>query len=385
MWQYDDMPKLFRTHVRKVVNCGHIRWLVDGRVDGKRVRLFFKTKEAANDHAATMEAKKGGIGELLTGYTQFETSLIVTQLRRLPAIAELAPAIDAHLSRLAKKTTSKPLAEVITEFLEVKRLAGKRPRYLQSLKSSLNKFSRNVGDEAMSAVNREQIEAWLNTPGWAQTTRRGYLIDMRTLVAFAVSRGYLAGDPTEGIERPMLENTPPGILTPDDCKKLMEGVRRHDPGLLPYVATMLFAGIRPAEAARMTRQEVRAGLLEVTAEKSKTRQRRLVEILPNLAEWLKLGGEMPPNNPRHRLLAVRANLNIKWPHDCLRHSFASYHLAKFKSSDRTAHELGHASSQMLFSHYRELVTPAQAEEFFNIRPMPMKPTPQTPIESKEVA
>ena len=42
---------------------------------------------------------------------------------------------------------------------------------------------------------------------------------------------------------------------------------------------------------------------------------------------------------------------VPWPHDCLRHSFGSYHLAHFKDAARTALEMGHKSTIMLFSNY----------------------------------
>lgn len=51
----------------------------------------------------------------------------------------------------------------------------------------------------------------------------------------------------------------------------------------------------------------------------------------------------------------------------VRHSFVSYHLAAFGSASKTANEAGH-SEAMLFRHYRELVTPAAAGEFWALRP-----------------
>ena len=52
----------------------------------------------------------------------------------------------------------------------------------------------------------------------------------------------------------------------------------------------------------------------------------------------------------------------------MRHTFASYHLAMFRSAEKTALELGHRDTTMLFSHYRELVQIADAEEYWSIKP-----------------
>jgi hypothetical protein len=49
-------------------------------------------------------------------------------------------------------------------------------------------------------------------------------------------------------------------------------------------------------------------------------------------------------------------------------SFASYHLAKFQDAPRTALDLGHVSPRTVFNHYREIVTPEEAERYWNIFP-----------------
>lgn len=106
--------------------------------------------------------------------------------------------------------------------------------------------------------------------------------------------------------------------------------------------------------------------VEVAADKSKTRRRRLVPILPTLRSWLDLQGDLPVLNLVRRLRRVRAAAGIPWPHDCLRHSFCSYVLP-VKGAAWTANAAGH-SEQILFQHYWELVPPAEAERFWALRP-----------------
>jgi integrase len=59
---------------------------------------------------------------------------------------------------------------------------------------------------------------------------------------------------------------------------------------------------------------------------------------------------------------------IKWASNGLRHSFASYHLAKHSDFNGLALQLGHRTTKMLFDHYREVVTPLEAERYWQIRP-----------------
>lgn len=43
----------------------------------------------------------------------------------------------------------------------------------------------------------------------------------------------------------------------------------------------------------------------------------------------------------------------KWPEGCLRHSFATYHLAKHQDAAKTAHQMGHTSIQMVTRVYAQ--------------------------------
>ena len=58
-----------------------------------------------------------------------------------------------------------------------------------------------------------------------------------------------------------------------------------------------------------------------------------------------------------------------WPVNGLRHSYASYRLAAIQDAPRVAAELGHTSPQMLYSTYRELVLPSEAERYWKIAPV----------------
>jgi integrase len=111
--------------------------------------------------------------------------------------------------------------------------------------------------------------------------------------------------------------------------------------------------------------------VEVKAAKAKTAKRRIVRIQPNLAHWLApyaaLIGEVVPSNSRKKLDAVRKAAGIeRWSRNGLRHSFASYRLAATNDAANVATELGHSTSQMLFSTYRELVLPEEAVRYWKI-------------------
>jgi integrase len=151
------------------------------------------------------------------------------------------------------------------------------------------------------------------------------------------------------------------------------GTRAAD--VAPMLAIGAFAGLREAEIKRLDWSEVdqRRGHIEVKSSKAKSARRRIVEIQPNLAAWLRpyagMTGAVVPVNARNKLDLVRRAARLtRWPKNGLRHSFASYRLAATHDAPRVASELGHTSPQMLYSTYRELVLPEEAERYWKLVP-----------------
>ena len=58
---------------------------------------------------------------------------------------------------------------------------------------------------------------------------------------------------------------------------------------------------------------------------------------------------------------------MKWKTNALCHSYASYRFALTTDAGRVAGEFGN-SAAVVHKHYRELVKPAEAERWFNVRP-----------------
>jgi hypothetical protein len=58
---------------------------------------------------------------------------------------------------------------------------------------------------------------------------------------------------------------------------------------------------------------------------------------------------------------------LSWKHNGLRHSFISYRVAEIKNVAQVALEAGN-SPQIIFSNYRALVRPADAQKWFSIVP-----------------
>ena len=60
-----------------------------------------------------------------------------------------------------------------------------------------------------------------------------------------------------------------------------------------YFAIGLFAGVRPHEIGGLSPRDISDRYIEITARIAKTQKRRLVSVLPNLREWLRVSEELP--------------------------------------------------------------------------------------------
>jgi integrase len=159
----------------------------------------------------------------------------------------------------------------------------------------------------------------------------------------------------------------------------------NDQGLLPYIALALFAGLRSAELMRLDGKDVNfeERAVVVGQQVAKKRSRRVVEMCDALYAWLiplkPLKGaivdtrEFPDN-----LDALKGAAEIEsWPHNGLRHSFGSYHLAFRGDAVKTAQQMGHRSSDVVHNHYKALVLKTDAEKFWSLKPE-QKPPPSQP-------
>jgi integrase len=261
------------------------------------------------------------------------------------------------------------------------------------LECRLNRFAGdfqvNIGN-----VSGRMIQAWLDAMKGSGRTKHNYLRHIAALMRFAVKRKYLpkdALDEIEAVETPKQDAVEVEIFTPDEMREILTAAR---PEMVPWLAIAGFAGLRSAEIKRLDWSEVNLTErhIEIKASKAKTAARRIVPITDNLALWLTPYAKESGNvvsfeswwNQIPKIVeavnARRNGSNFNWRHNALRHSFCSYRLAVIKNAAQVALEAGN-SPQMIFRHYRQVVTEAEAAKWFNIAPdMPVNvvslPRPQ---------
>ena len=350
-----------------------LNFIVTFRQAGKRRRKFFSTKKEADAFGQLLKVEFENRGaEGVAFPTALRTMAAECAEMLAPFGKTIRDAATFYAVHLRQQQDSVPVAAAVAELIKLKEAAHKSARYVNDLGLRLGRFCKTHGERTVASITAKELDEWLAGLEVAPGTRNTFRRDIRTLFSFCERRGYCASDPAKRTERAEAVDTPPGILKPAQLAALLTASAAD---VLPVVAIGAFAGLRSAEIEKLDWAEVnlQSGFIEVTAAKSKTKKRRLVPIAENLGAWLrplaKVAGPVAPAGLRKRLDAAkeRAGLLDDWPQNGLRHSYGSYRLAQCADAARVSLEMGN-SPQMVFSHYRELVSPADAAKFWSLAP-----------------
>ncbi len=283
----------------------------------------------------------------------------------------LLPAVRYYQSHAHRELPRKSVDEVLQEFLKIREADGASVRYLQDVRSRLGRFAKAFHMD-IGEVETGSIDEWLRSLKVAARSRKNFRILLVALFHFAQDRGYLPNNVTTAADGLPVPKTDDGEIEIYSAEEMATLLRHADAHMLPILCLGGFAGLRTAEIERLTWENVKweQNVIEVGAKTSKNRQRRLVPLLSPLVELLQAyrsrGGPVVGKIKLHlRLRQLAEKAELKWKHNALRHSFASYRLASEQNAAQLALEMGN-SPTMIFRHYRELTTPTEATRWWNL-------------------
>ena len=351
-------------------------WYLDLRPFNKG-RKFFKTKAEADAERLRQITTLARHGREAVGLPPAELSSIVQARKKLAkhgkTIEDAATFYLDYLERIRRCNVT--VAELSREVVEAKRKDGRAPMYVADLKKRLARFCANFGKRPIAGITVEELDDWLRDLDCSPKTRMNFRANVGVLFSYAERRRMIDSNPILRTARPKLADLPPEIFTVDELSALLAAAIKRAPDVVPMLAIGAFAGVREAEIKRLDWSEIdqKRGHIEIKSSKAKSARRRIVEMQPNLREWLRPYAEMTglvvPANSRKKLALVRKAAKLsRWPTNGLRHGYASYRLAAIHDAPRVGSELGHASPQMLYSTYRELVLPEEAIRYWQISP-----------------
>jgi integrase len=341
-----------------------------------------------------------------------QVSLLIAASEFCEAAAKLGgrtinEAVDGYLNSVAT-VKRKSVLEAVEQFIagqEPRTVAanGKRPevspKYHYNRTIMLRRFAVAFPNTAVCDLTREHLGAYLAALGRQASKSRNrrtvssgkarnhHRASIRQFLDWATRNSYLPvthrlGD-TDQMRPERANVTDVQFYTPAEFKSLLDTAKGP---LQAMIALGGLAGLRTAELLRLSWQDVWRipGHIEVTAGKSKTRQRRLVKICTALGHWLKpfrqstegplwAGHEITWQDHFNELCAdarvqtKAGKVPVTRKPNGLRHSFCTYHFAANGNEFETAQQAGHAPA-LLHAHYKGLATKREAGAWFTVKP-----------------
>ena len=312
-----------RYRVRKDATRTESPWICDFHAHGKRLRRFFPSEELAWAEGAKLTAQVTEKGT--ASLSAPEGGLTVAAAVRM-FVNEAERRSASHSQKLDIFERAFPAA-----------------------------FKGRVADIEPAALRK-----WIKARSANGNTQAMYYRYAKLFFYYLTANRLLPHDPMVGVPAP---KTKPGrnILQPRQMKALLAlELPDHVRALLLLGG---FAGLRTEEIERMTWENVntKTGQIHVPPGAMKDSggyDQRIVDFTEPLKRrkaWLaKQKGKIIPVASEtlhtHRRRACAPVLK-EWPDNCLRHSFATYHLARAKNAGLTAFQMGHTSAAMVQKVY----------------------------------
>jgi hypothetical protein len=250
-------------------------------------------------------------------------------------------------------------------------------------RSYLRSFEKAFGDRLLHEITSLEISDWSSGKRWSPITRNDVLGTISLFFKDCVLRSYALKNSasSEAIKRQKVRSSNVGIFMPEQARKLLNSI---DECLRPFFALWSFSGLRKEEAARISWDQVDAGLqsgsIYLRADQAKPGEARSLPLTASLRAWLMAyrkptGTVLPEKWQGMSQMDDLANTmsrqaKLEWVKNGPRHSFGTFHLKLHGDPALTVRVMGTSLNkfQRHYGNRSETVTKAVAAEWFNIFP-----------------
>ena len=320
------------------------RWVIDvpsSLNKGIRKRYFFKTAEEAN-----------------RAHADLIYSLTLTG--DLPSTTKASESVAFFAAQfLAKKS------------IEVE------PVSLRQIKWGINLLCQKWGRKRPADLKPAHMRAWIDSLPLTTRGRWNVFAVCRDFFNSPIGREAVASNPFNDAPPKRDKGARLPILTLDQMKALLD--HEWPVWFKSWLVAGAFAGLRTREIFAVDnsaidweykeivirREDAKQG--EAARPRSATIQDPFARHMPRrngplVDGWWKKGWE---RTAKEACMVIGVDVALGWPTNCLRHSFASYHLAHFKDATKTAFEMG-TSPDLLYATYANLVSRRDAAKWWSL-------------------
>jgi integrase len=366
-------------HIEPYNHSASSKFVIEGySVNGKRKRLFFASRSQAEVELARLkqvQRQEGQAGAELGPELRVEAARCIRLLAKYEkTLTDATDFLLAHLRSVEQKRASWSISRLVDEWIARLQRGGRSAVHVADVQQRLTRFAQTFGDRPAAELTPEEIETWIEELGLSARSFNNFHNRIFSLFEFAVKRELVADNPVRKIEPKTVRPSETQVIEPGQLQRLLDNAPAE---LIPPLAISYFAGLRTAEILRLEWDDVNLarGFIDVPASKAKSAQRRLVPMESNLMLWLspyaKRLGKLYPRSKQQfysRLSELYQSVNVERIDNSGRHSFASYWLASHNDSASLAARLGHPTSKLVYSVYRELVSPEEAAAYWAVKP-----------------
>lgn len=282
------------------------------------------------------------------------------------ALQTLRRCMQEGVRQVLAEKSSLPFGEAVQQAMEDTH--DRSPRTLQDFRQCMNRLMRAHAELASMPLNGLGADtcaavlnaAYPNTP----VRRKKARACLSRLFSLGICRGWCQENPVARIEVPRVREKQITPLKLTEIRRLL--ATAHLPQHQPCEAAlglMLFAGVRPQEATRLSWADVDMEELEIIVppRHSKTGGGRHIPICQPLLRLLRPHAPSRADTPicppnwvnRWRALRHAAGFE-RWQQDILRHTYASYHAKAYHNLPALQLYMGHRDVSLLLTRYVNL-------------------------------
>ena len=344
-------------------------------INGKQKLKRVKDKAQAQQWFLAMETGNTKASQLT--YAQMSDAATAIDLLHQHGITMTLTDIATQFLKDKPTGITMTLHEAIREY-EDRSQARVAPKTLYGYLWMLRHFEEDVGNIDLATFKKADavryLDRFLNKP----PTWRAYQRTLSKFFSEATKMDWCQVNPFLGLDAPKCQPPKREFMSVNDAKLALQSVLKRKPTLIHFLTLGMFAGIRPIESLRLTKDHFNldTGYIHLTGDitKSHSYKERIVPINDTLRAWLvKFPFEekpVPMNDICNVDKAMRECSELDhWQRtpDCLRHSWCTYEFARSRDSASVAATAGH-SEAVCQRHYRGRVTPEEAVKYFDLVP-----------------